>query len=166
MNVRACISVAVLLNGSLQFECIFHPLFPLFSAFPRCLRIVQLPPSRLDVACLACSVFPAGPSIDTLFPMQPFKLSIISNQQLCADFSGSGYACGLLQEMNKVYSQPKLGFTLLLRMCNNRRLSRARNGTICAIIVCPAQELGGCGGTILRGLPPLVAVIMYQVGYA
>ena len=94
MNVRACISVAVLLNGSLQFECTFHPLFPLFSSFPRCLRILQLPPSRLDVACLACSVFPAEPSVDTLFLMQHFKLSIISNQQLCAVFSGSGYACG------------------------------------------------------------------------
>ena len=105
-------------------------------------HVLLVPFSRQGLILTRCS-----------FLMQPFKLTIISNQQLCADFSGSGYACGLLQEINKVYSQPKLGFTLLLRMCNHRRLSRARNGTICAIIVCPAQELGGCGGTILRGYP-------------
>ena len=153
MNVRACISVAVLLNGSLQFECIFHPLFPLFSAFPRCLRILQLPPSRLDVACLACSVFPAGPSIDTLFLMQPFKLSIISNQQLCAVLSGRLMAPGMLTAARcmksiKFTRNPVRVYAAAAHVPPPAIIQRAQWHDLCYNCM-PRPELSGCGGTIL-----------------
>ena len=164
MNARACISVAVLLNGSLQVERTFQSPFPLFSAFPRYLWILQLPRSRLDVACVACSVCPAGPSIDALFLMQPFKLSIISNQQLCAVLSGRGMHAALLHEINKVYS---LGFyAAAAHVPPPAIIQRAQWHDLCLICMhCP--ELGGCRGTILRGIytssrvMSVVAVIMY-----